>query len=117
MAGTSPAMTVRGVSDISLTREERPMTNACLIAWMTGETVALLILGTYRYVGSLFWMGVYNYLEIAVWPFSILGMMTGGGDRAADDQVIAVAVLLNGALYALLCAIGWTIFARRRSKA
>jgi hypothetical protein len=81
---------------------------------MIGETVPLLILITYRYVNTVFWLGVFNDVELAVWSFSLLGMMTGGGDRAADDQVIGTAVLLNGALYALLCAIGSAISARWR---
>jgi len=93
------------------------MIKACLIAWMIGETVALLILATYRYVTSLFWMGIFNYVELTVSPFSILGMMTGGGDQAADDQIIAISVLLNGALYALVCAIVWTLVAKRRFRA
>jgi hypothetical protein len=65
-------------------------------------------------VSALFWLRIYNYVELALWPFSFLGMMTGGGDRAADDQVIAVAILLNGALYAALCAIVWLVVAKRR---
>jgi hypothetical protein len=90
------------------------MINACLIAWLIGETVALLILITYRYVNTVFWLGLFNDVELTVWPFSILGMMTGGSDRVADDQVIATAVLLNEALYALICAIGWAIFVKWR---
>lgn len=42
-------------------------------------------------------------------------MMTGGGDEAADDQVRAIAIILNSVLYTGVGLLIWLFLLRRRA--
>jgi hypothetical protein len=91
------------------------MTKCLLISCLLGETVPLVFLLVGRYFETLSSLAALNRIEIVLWPASFLGIMTGGGDEAADDQIRAVSILLNAAFYTALGLLLWLTVLRRRS--
>jgi hypothetical protein len=84
----------------------------CLFAWaLVGEIIPLLFLVTYRYVDT----PLFEWAKLIIWPFSIMLLMTGGGDQVADDQTRAMSILLNGLLYSVIGLAVSFLFLRRRS--
>jgi hypothetical protein len=84
----------------------------CLFAWaLVGETIPLLFRFTCRYVDA----PLFEWTKLVIWPFSIMLLMTGGGDQVADDQTRAMSILLNGLLYSVIGLAVSFLFLRRRS--
>jgi len=91
------------------------MARCLLISFLIGETVPLLLMFAYRYVETP-WLGeIFYRLSLTLWPLSILLLATGGGDNAADDQMRATSILLNGVLYAIIGLAVWLVFLRKGS--
>jgi hypothetical protein len=82
-----------------------------LACTLVGETLPLLFLTAYRYIGATLGMTIFDRVKLVLWPFSIMLLMTGGSDQAADDQTRAIAILLNGIMYS---AIGLIELLRKR---